>query len=100
MFHPRFVAILQIVYQNNRLAYSSNQIDMTFDLENKTQHVNWCIIVITHMLVKLIRWIKRQKKIVACLALGNNKVVNCYLTSLNLFHEASCYTSLKHELRV
>jgi hypothetical protein len=39
-FHARFVAILQIIYQRERLAYFNNWIAITFDLVNKGQHVN------------------------------------------------------------
>jgi len=46
-FHQRFVAILQIIYQQKWLAYSNNQIAITFDLANKGQLVNWCSIVLT-----------------------------------------------------
>jgi hypothetical protein len=33
-FHAKFVAILQIIYQQERLAYFSNRITITFDLAN------------------------------------------------------------------
>jgi hypothetical protein len=39
-FHAKFVAILQILYQRERLTYFSNMIVITFDLANKGQHVN------------------------------------------------------------
>jgi hypothetical protein len=39
-FHARFVVILQILYQKERLAYFSNQIAITFDLANRGQPVN------------------------------------------------------------
>ncbi len=39
-FYARFVAILQILYQKERLAYFSNRIAITFDLANKGQLVN------------------------------------------------------------
>jgi hypothetical protein len=39
-FHAKFVVILQIVYQRNWLAYSSNRITITFDLANMGQPIN------------------------------------------------------------
>jgi hypothetical protein len=39
-FHPKFVAILQIIYQQKCLVYFSNWIAITFDLANKMQPVN------------------------------------------------------------
>jgi len=39
-FHPKFVAILQIIYQQKWLVYFNNWIDITFDLANKTQLVD------------------------------------------------------------
>jgi hypothetical protein len=39
-FLAKFVAILQILYQKERLAYFNNQIAITFDLANRGQLVN------------------------------------------------------------
>jgi hypothetical protein len=39
-FHAIFSAILQILYQRERLTYFNNQIAITFDLANRGQHVN------------------------------------------------------------
>jgi hypothetical protein len=39
-FHPRFVAILQIIYQREQLAYFNNHITITFDLANRAQPIN------------------------------------------------------------
>jgi hypothetical protein len=39
-FHPRFVAIMQIIYQREWLAYFNNHITITFDLANKAQPIN------------------------------------------------------------
>lgn len=39
-FHPRFVVILQIIYQRERLAYFNNNIAITFDLANRAQPIN------------------------------------------------------------
>jgi hypothetical protein len=39
-FHARFVALLQIIYQQKRLAYFSNKITITFDLVNRGQPMN------------------------------------------------------------
>jgi hypothetical protein len=39
-FHVRFVAILQILYQRERVVSFSNQIAITFDLVNRGQPVN------------------------------------------------------------
>jgi len=46
-FYARFIAILQIFYERERLVYFNNQIAITFDLANKGQLVNWCSIVLT-----------------------------------------------------
>jgi hypothetical protein len=54
-FPTRFVAILQIIYQQKMLAYFSNMIIITFDLANRGQPINWCSIVLTQLLVELIR---------------------------------------------
>jgi hypothetical protein len=53
-FQAKFVVILQIVYQRDWLAYSSNRITITFDLANMGQPINWCSIVLTQLLVELI----------------------------------------------
>jgi hypothetical protein len=39
-FHARFAAILQILYQRERLDYFNNQIAITFDLAKKGQPIN------------------------------------------------------------
>lgn len=39
-FHPRFVAILQTIYQRERLAYFNNHITITFDLANRAHPIN------------------------------------------------------------
>jgi hypothetical protein len=39
-FHPRFLAILQIIYQCEQLTYFINRIAITFDLANKGQPIN------------------------------------------------------------
>jgi hypothetical protein len=41
-FHVRFVAILQIIYQQKRSVYFNGMIVFSFDLANKGQLVNWC----------------------------------------------------------
>jgi virulence-associated protein VapD len=45
-FHAKFAAILQIIYQQKRLAYFNNTIAITFYLGNKGQFLNWCSIVL------------------------------------------------------
>jgi hypothetical protein len=57
-FHVRFVAIMQILYQRERLVSFNNRIAITFDLANMGQLVNWCSIALTRLLVELIRWIE------------------------------------------
>jgi hypothetical protein len=57
-FHAGFGAILQILYQRERLACFNNRIAITFDLANKEQFVNWCFIVLTQLLVQLMHWTK------------------------------------------
>jgi hypothetical protein len=39
-FDARFVTILQILYQREKLVYFSNQIAITFDLTNRGQPIN------------------------------------------------------------
>jgi len=39
-FHAKFAAIMQIIYQRERLVYFNNQIAITFDLVNRGQLVN------------------------------------------------------------
>jgi hypothetical protein len=64
-FHARFVVILQILYQRERLIYFNNQIAITFDLANKGRLSNWYSIVLTQLLVELIRWNECKKKAIA-----------------------------------
>jgi hypothetical protein len=52
-FHARFITILQIIYQQERSSYFSNQIIITFDLANKWKPIKWCSIVLTQLLVEL-----------------------------------------------
>jgi hypothetical protein len=40
--------------------------------------MNWCSIVLTQLLVKLIRWTKCQKKATTNLVPNRTKVDNCY----------------------
>jgi hypothetical protein len=61
-FHAKFAPILQIIYQQERLAYFSNRIAITFDLANKGQPMNWCFIVLTKFLVEFTCWKQCQKK--------------------------------------
>jgi hypothetical protein len=39
-FYARFITILQIIYQREKLVYFNNQIAITFDLANRGQPVN------------------------------------------------------------
>jgi hypothetical protein len=50
--HVGFVAILEILYQIEQLAYFSNMIVIAFDLANRGQLVNRCSIM-TQLLVEL-----------------------------------------------
>jgi hypothetical protein len=52
-YHARFVVILQIIYQRERLTYFSNHIAIIFNLANKGKKINWCSIMLTQMLTKL-----------------------------------------------
>ncbi len=52
-YHVRFAAILQIIYQWERLAYFNNHITITLNLENKGKKINWCSIMLTQMLIEL-----------------------------------------------
>jgi hypothetical protein len=79
-YHARFVAILQIIYQRERLAYFINRIAITLNLANKGKKINWCSIMLTHMLIELTQWIKHQKHIVARLATPNKKAITCTIT--------------------
>jgi hypothetical protein len=46
-YHAMFAAILQIIYQQKRLVYSSIHIAITFNLVNKGKKINWCSIMLT-----------------------------------------------------
>jgi len=76
-FHVRFVAILQIIYQQEKLAYFSNRIAITFDMANKGQLMNWCSIVLTKFLVKFTCWTKCKKKTTNPV-FNMTKTNNCY----------------------
>lgn len=39
-YHAKFVTILQIIYQQERLFYFNNQIAITLDLANKGKKIN------------------------------------------------------------
>jgi hypothetical protein len=52
-YHGRFVAILQIIYQCERLAYFNNHIAITLNLVNKGKKINWCSIMLTQMFIEL-----------------------------------------------
>ncbi len=52
-FYARFITILQIIYQREKLVYFNNQIAITFDLANRGQPVNQCFIMLTQLLVEL-----------------------------------------------
>jgi hypothetical protein len=55
-YHAKFVAILQIIYQWERLAYFSNHITIILSLANKGKRINWCFIMLTQMSIELTRW--------------------------------------------
>ncbi len=73
-YHTKFVTILQIIYQWERLVCFSNHIAITLNLANKGKKINWCSIMLTQMSMELTRWTEHQKKIVARLTTheGNN----------------------------
>jgi hypothetical protein len=39
-YHAKFTTILQIIYQQERLVYFSNHIDITLNLANKGKNIN------------------------------------------------------------
>ncbi len=57
-FHVRFATMLQILYQNEQLAYFSNMIAKTFDLVNRGQPINWYFVMLTQLLIELTCWTK------------------------------------------
>jgi hypothetical protein len=61
VYHAKFVTILQIIYQQERLAYFNNHIAITWNLANKGKKINWCSIMLTKMSIKLTWWIEHQK---------------------------------------
>jgi hypothetical protein len=63
-YHVKFVTILQIIYQQKRLAYFSNLIAITLNLANKGKNINWCSIMLTQMSIELAQWTHHQKQIV------------------------------------
>ncbi len=77
-YHAKFVAILQIIYQWERLAYFSNCIAITFNLVNKGKKINWCSIMLMQMSIKLARRTEHHKQIVARLITPNKKASTCY----------------------
>jgi len=72
-YHAKFVAILQIIYQHERLAYFSNHITITLNLTNKGKKTNWHSIMLTQMSIKLTWWTKHQKQITTRLTTPNKK---------------------------
>jgi hypothetical protein len=59
--HARFAAILQIIYQQERLAYFNNHIAITLNLANKGKKINWCSIMLTQLFIELTQWTENQK---------------------------------------
>jgi len=52
-YHARFAAILQISYQQERLAYFNYRIAITLNSANKGKKINWCSIMLTQMSIEL-----------------------------------------------
>jgi phospholipid N-methyltransferase len=77
-YHAKFVAILQIIYQQERLAYFNNRIAITLNLTNKGKKINWCSIMLTQMSIELTWWTKYLKQIAAKLVTPNRKVATYY----------------------
>jgi hypothetical protein len=77
-FHVRFVVNLQILYKRKMLVYFNNRIAITFDLANRGQPINWCSIVLTHLLVKPTCWIEHHKKVAVKLDYSKTKIDNYY----------------------
>jgi hypothetical protein len=53
-------------------------IAITFDLANGGQPVNWCSIVLPHLLVEFTCWIEHQKKVAANPIFSKTKADNHY----------------------
>jgi hypothetical protein len=51
-YHARFAKIMQIIYQQEKLAYFNNHIAITFNLAKKGKKINWCFIMLTQMSIK------------------------------------------------
>ncbi len=60
-YHAKFVIILQIIYQCERLTYFSNHIAITLNMVNKMKKSNWCSIMLTQMSIELISGIEHKK---------------------------------------
>jgi hypothetical protein len=60
-YHVKFITILQIIYQCERLTYFNNHIAITLNLTNKGKKINWCSIMLTQMLIELTQWIEHKK---------------------------------------
>ncbi len=78
-YHAKFAMILQIIYQQKKLAYFSNQITITFNLTNKGKKVSWCSIMLTQMSIELNRWIEHHTLIIVRLTMLDRNVTTCYL---------------------
>jgi len=55
-YHTKFVLILQIIYQQERLIYFNNHIAITLNLANNGKKINWCSIMLTQMSIELTLW--------------------------------------------
>jgi hypothetical protein len=60
-YHARFITILQIISQCERLTYFSNHITITLNLANKGKKTNWYSIMLTQMSIELTQWIEHKK---------------------------------------
>ncbi len=47
-YHTILVTIMQIIYQQERLAYFNNHVAIIFNLANKGKNINRCSIMLTH----------------------------------------------------
>jgi hypothetical protein len=81
-YHTRFVIIIQIIYQRERLVYFNNHIAIILNLANKRKKINWCSIMLTQMSIVLTQWTEHQKQIVVGLVTYDKKATTCYFRKI------------------
>jgi hypothetical protein len=60
----KIVAILPIIYQQNKVQYFNNKFSMMIYRAHHGKFVNWATIMCTHLVKELIKWEKCQKNMI------------------------------------